>query len=267
MITLSDRLQLMANQIRTGQTVADIGTDHGFLPIYLLQSGIAKKVIMADISPGSLEKARMNFGKFFPAENESSHLSLEGSNKEMRRYDFRLGNGLSVLETGEADAVVIAGMGGILISEIMGVDLEKSRLIERFILQPRNGQGKLRYWLYNNGFLVNKELLVREGKFICEVLVVRSGDCGMGRECGNCGEPGSFRESKGYAGFEADDIRFEIPARLIEDNGALGQEFAQRRLAIEKHILTDMEKGSNISAEKKERQLARVAYLSGLLGK
>ena len=60
MVKLSDRLQLMADLVDDGQTVADIGTDHGFLPIYLWESGKSKKVILADISKGSLQKAMDN---------------------------------------------------------------------------------------------------------------------------------------------------------------------------------------------------------------
>ena len=108
---LSDRLQLIADQITKGETMADIGTDHGFLPINLWETGICSKVIMTDISEPSLRKAKGYAGAY-----------QFGSD-----MDFRVGNGLQVLDKGEVDTVVIAGMGGILMTEILGEDLDKSR--------------------------------------------------------------------------------------------------------------------------------------------
>ena len=152
-----------------------------------------------------------------------------------------------------------------MISEIIGADLEKSRLVERFILQPRNGQGKLRYWLFKNNFVIEKELLVREGKFICEVLVATAGAPPNAGNVRICGEPGSLRGEEKGKECAPDDIRFEVPARLIKENGVLGLEFAKRRLMIEKQILSDIEKNGSSALEKKERQIGRIAYLSELL--
>ena len=150
---LSDRLQLIADEIHCGETMADIGTDHGFLPLYLLEVKKCPKVIMADISRGSLAKAEENC-KLAKAKGD---------------YEFRLGNGIDVLEDGEVDVVVIAGMGGNLIADILEWNLKKSRSIKRYILQPRRHVGKLRHWLYCNGFQIVKESLVEEGKCIIMV--------------------------------------------------------------------------------------------------
>ena len=80
--------------------MADIGTDHGFLPVYLWEAGISPHVIMADISRGSLDKARDNCEMLHPGQD----------------FDLRLGSGIEVLADGEVDAVAIAGMGGILMT-------------------------------------------------------------------------------------------------------------------------------------------------------
>ena len=98
MIKLSDRLNVIAEEIEMGETVADIGTDHGFLPIFLWENRISPKVIMTDISEGSLNKAIENCRRFHP-ETE---------------FDFRLGSGIDVLSEGETDDLIIAGMGGML---------------------------------------------------------------------------------------------------------------------------------------------------------
>lgn len=134
--------------------MADIGTDHGFLPVYLSENGISPHVVLADASSGSLDKARENCRKEAPD----------------AAFDFRLGNGLEVLSSGEVDVVVIAGMGGILIAEILAADPKKTRSFGRFILQPRNNIGRLRAYLLSHGFVIVKEQLVRERKFICEIL-------------------------------------------------------------------------------------------------
>lgn len=157
---LTDRLQMIADGIRAGETMADIGTDHGFLPIYLAESGICPHVIMTDISDGSLTKAEQDLRS---AKTVSSS-ELDG------RTELRLGDGLSVLKPGEVDAVVIAGMGGILMTEILGADPEKARSFGRFILQPRNNPGRLRAFLLDRGFRITREQIVRERRFLCEII-------------------------------------------------------------------------------------------------
>ncbi len=156
---MSDRLLSITEEIREGETVADIGTDHGLLPAFLLKEGISPRVILTDISPLSLEKA----GK----ELERNGL-LSGE-----RFSLRCGHGLSVLEPDEADAVVIAGMGGMLIASLMGEDPGKSRTFGKFILQPRRHTGRLRCFLWENHWLIKKEKFAREGKFIWPVIVAK----------------------------------------------------------------------------------------------
>ena len=147
MIKITPRLKIMADEIEKGETMADIGTDHGFLPIYLWEAGICHKVIMADISRGSLSKAEENCRRLHPDVD----------------FDLRLGSGFEVLESGEFDAVAIAGMGGVLMTEILGADIQKTNSFRKLVLQPRNRVGHLRWWLYNNGFSIVNEKLVREG--------------------------------------------------------------------------------------------------------
>ena len=147
---LTDRLMAMASQVEPGESLADIGTDHGYLPMYLYMEGISPKVIMADVSKGSLNKAKQNCKEICP----------DG------KFDFRLGNGLKVIKRGEVDNVAIAGMGGVLITEILGKDMGKTKTFKKLILQPRTAQGRLRFWLIKKGFDIVEEQLVREGRFI-----------------------------------------------------------------------------------------------------
>ena len=155
MIKLSDRLLSIAEEINT-KTMADIGTDHGFLPIYLYQNEICDKVIMTDVSKGSLEKARVNSERYCPD----------------AKFDLRLGSGLEVIEMGEVETVVLAGMGSPLIAKLIEQDIEKSKSFT-FIIQPRRHEEYLREWLDKNKFQIIKEKLVKERNLICQVLVVR----------------------------------------------------------------------------------------------
>ena len=248
MIKLSDRLQLMADLVDDGQTVADIGTDHGFLPIYLWESGKSNKVILADISKGSLQKAM--------------------DNVDMREYSeevlinnvlFRHGDGIKILEDGEVDAITIAGMGGVLMTEILGENLKKTKSFKKFILQPRNGQGKLRWWLLNNGFSIEKELLVREGKFICEILCVKPSTEVI--------ENIPLPEESGKDFFELNLMKYEFPESILMGNGALAVEFAENKLQTERFILERLEGSSNTEEEKMYLQKERVLYLEELLKK
>ena len=157
---LTERLAAIADEIEKGESVADIGTDHGYLPMYLTKEEISPKVIMADISKGSLNKARRNCRELMPEV----------------KFDFRNGNGLRVIKKGEVDVIVIAGMGGNLICDILGRDLGKAKSCKKLILQPRNNSGCVRSFLYEKGFDIITDLLVMEGNFSCEVIVALRGE-------------------------------------------------------------------------------------------
>ena len=231
MIKLTPRLKTIADEIEKGETMADIGTDHGFLPVYLWEAGICPKVIMADISRGSLSKAEDNCRRLHPCAD----------------FDLRLGSGLEVLESGEVDVVAVAGMGGILMTEIFGADIQKAHSFKKLVLQPRNRIGHLRWWLYNNGFSIVNEKLVREGKFICEVLTA------VPREVAVPGDLGP------------DDIEYEFPHKLVDFRNELTEEYLERKLNLEKQILSSMGKGRFEETEKLRRQNYRVEYLENLL--
>lgn len=136
--------------------MADIGTDHGFLPMALWETGKCRRVILSDVNSGPLEKARENMAK--------AGISMD--------MDMRMGDGLDTIQPGEVTTIVIAGMGGVLMTEILGGDLKKTHTFRKIILQPRNGQDKLRFWLVNHGFRIEKERLVMEKGKICEILLV-----------------------------------------------------------------------------------------------
>jgi tRNA (adenine22-N1)-methyltransferase len=230
---LTDRLQLMANEIETGETMADIGTDHGFLPLYLWKNEISPHVIMCDISEPSLAKAKGAAGAY-------------QFGKEM---EFRAGNGLEVLEAGEVDAIVIAGMGGILIGNILSANPEKTRSFAKFILQPRNNAGHLRYWLISNGYEITKNQLVREGKFICEIITVK---------------PAKEPENENLSLLEGLPARgsayWDLPEDIIYAQPDLAAEFVSVRLGIDEKILAGLDKGNSVDEEQIKTVKMRIEY-------
>lgn len=230
---LTPRLQKIADEIKPGETIADIGTDHGFLPLYLWEQNLSPKAIMADISKGSLDKAADNCRTFRPDVT----------------FDLRLGSGLEVLAPGEVDTVVMAGMGGILMSELLGKDLQKAWSFSKYILQPRRHIGRLRFWLYDNGFSIVNEQLVREGKFICEILTVVPKEVAITRQ------------------MNADDIEYEFPMSLVRFRNDLTEEYLQGKLRLEREILESMKMGTLTTPKELQRQEYRVYYLQSLLGR
>lgn len=140
--------------------MADIGTDHGFLPLYCLQEGLVTRAVLSDVNEGPLKRARE---------------TLEGSQIAPERYDLRLGSGLSVLKRGEVTTAVIAGMGGELIASILAEDPAVTDSVKRFVLQPRSRSGQLRSWLWENGWAVRKESFAKERGRLCQILCVEKG--------------------------------------------------------------------------------------------
>lgn len=152
---LSERLKTIADLIPYEETMADIGTDHGFLPVYLIETGRSPNAIATDISEDSLQKA----------------IDLAKGKKLDNMLSTRRGDGLDVIGKAEVDNVIIAGMGGILISDILGKDIEKAKSFKRLILQPRSKIGFLRKWLRDHNFTIERETLVKELDKICEIIV------------------------------------------------------------------------------------------------
>ncbi len=154
---LSERMRKIACLVRGG-SCADIGTDHGHIPIWLSLEGRCGKLILTDIAEGPLQKARENIAGL-------------GANLS----DLRLGAGLEPLEAGEAETVIIAGMGGELIASILEKDPVKTFSFSRFVLQPRSREAALRMRLEKMGLPVTGEYLVREGRRICQIIVCEPG--------------------------------------------------------------------------------------------
>lgn len=136
--------------VTEGNSVADVGTDHGYIPIYLMQNGLAPFAVAMDINEGPLGRALDNIRAF----------GLED------RINARLCDGLSGLEVGETDSIVIAGMGGLLTVRILESALDKAHAARELVLSPHSDVDAVRAFLAENSFAVTDERIVKEdGKF------------------------------------------------------------------------------------------------------
>ncbi len=146
-IYLTPRLSAAASLIKGGGIVADIGTDHGYLPVYLIQSGKIERAIAADI------------GKM-PLENAAKAVSQYGLSDKI---ELRLSDGLNSFSENEADEIIFAGMGGTLIAEkLKEIPWTRNKNLH-FVFQPQSRAEDLRGFLYANGFEIGKELATHEG--------------------------------------------------------------------------------------------------------
>ena len=155
-IPLSNRLLACCDFVRRGDRVADVGSDHGYLGIYLLTRGIAGSVIESDVAEGPLQSAMRNAMKFGTKSKMSFHLS-DGVQNIPRDFDV----------------LVCAGMGA---DTIMSIIHRSAHWLKdpryRFILQCQSKRPELRQWLYDEGFRINRETLAKDGKFVYSIMEV-----------------------------------------------------------------------------------------------
>ncbi len=157
-IRLSDRLEAVVSFVLPGSSVADVGTDHGYVPIALVSRGIAVHALAMDVREGPLARAREHIGRY----------GLNG------RIETRLSDGVAALKPGEADTVIAAGMGGELILHILGDGQRLWDSVEHWILSPQSEPEKVRVYLQENGFLIAREkMLCEDGKYYVVMDAVR----------------------------------------------------------------------------------------------
>ena len=150
MVKISNRLMTAAALVTQGYTLADVGTDHGYIPIYLLQQKKIPSAIAMDINEGPLERAK-------------EHIALYG----LQAYiQTRLSDGVAALKPGEVEAVLIAGMGGGLVMHILKDGEKVCQSAKELILQPQSEIEHVREFLREEGYTILAEDMVYEdGKF------------------------------------------------------------------------------------------------------
>ena len=150
MLKISERLATVASLIPKGAHLVDVGTDHGYVPIWLLQKQHIVSAIAMDVNKGPLARARENRDKY-------------GFTDVM---DLRLSNGLEKLKPGEGDSVLIAGMGGPLMIRIIEEGRRNASSIQTWVLQPQSEIPSVRRYLHEHDFKIIEEIMLKDdGKY------------------------------------------------------------------------------------------------------
>ena len=216
---LSPRLQAMAELIPSGSVVADIGTDHGYLPVYLILNKICRRTVASDVNQAPLQQAKETVAAF----NCTQEISV------------RLGNGLQIIETADKiDTVVIAGMGGQSIAAILRDGRDKLKDVRQLILQPMSEEGYLRLFLAQNGFALTHEALAREGRHFYEIILARAG-----------------QEQ------ETDLFRISFGPRLLERKPPLLPEFLEEKIRKLNVVYHSLQKARKDDVSRKLRDVER----------
>lgn len=140
----------MANLVTPGKRLADIGTDHGYVPIWLYEQGRIPSALAMDLREGPLQRAK-------------EHIRMHGLDEKIKT---RLSDGLEKLLPGEADSIVIAGMGGMLVVKILTQGQAVLDSVQELILQPQSDLDAVREYLHRTGFvIVQEEMVFEEGKY------------------------------------------------------------------------------------------------------
>lgn len=224
---LSKRLDLIVNHIKDCDTLVDVGTDHGYIPIHVVKSGICKSAIASDINKDPLDKAKLN--AIFEEVDE--------------KIDTRLGGGLSTVEVNEVEACVIAGMGGNLIRDILEADKEKVKGFKFLILQPAQNPEVLREYLYTNGYeVIEEDLCIEEDRYY-ELFKVRVKE----------GEETSL-----------DPIYYEISPKLLRDRHPLMKDYITYKKEKYEKILGFIEDDTESAEARKNELEAKINILTNL---
>ena len=227
---LSKRLKRIAEHVDKCESVADIGTDHGYIPIYLVKEGICKKAIASDINKGPIEKAKVN-------------VAFEGVSDKVKCL---LGPGLNRLKVGEVNGVILAGMGGNLTRDILLADMDKVKKYDFIILQPAQNPEVLREFLYKNDYeIIDEDLIKDEGRFY-ELFKVK------------------YNENSEKLVFE-DELEYEVSPLLREKSHPLFKEFIEEKINKCETILSFIKEDTEAAKKRKIDLEEKINKLKGML--
>lgn len=253
-VVLSDRLQAIASMVTPGNRVCDIGCDHGFVPIYLVQQGISPGALAMDVREGPLSQAGIHIRE----------CGLEAL------IQIRLSDGLASFRTGEADTLICAGMGGRLMMRILVEEAEKAASFRELILQPQSEIQLFRAFLRGQGYLVTDENMIEEdGKFYPMMKAVYLGNNVQSAETGRkpveinktLPQEDSSGDNDGH-----DDFRIQMEDRygplLLQRKHPVLYRYLEREVRICDKILEQMraqgtdgpEKSGRIEAINRQKQ-------------
>lgn len=220
------RLAAVAELVPPCKRIADIGTDHAYLPIELIKTGKVAKAVAADIGRGPLQAAR-------------EHVEGAGLTAQI---SCRLGNGLQVLRPGEVDGIIMAGMGGPLMVDILAAAPAVVERLRFMVLQPMTKSGRVRRYLQRSGWHVERESLALESDVLYQIIYALPG-----------------ADESTYT-----DLEYEVGPRLRESKAPLLALHYERLLAEKKYIVAQLQ-ASPAQAERAAQLMADIKVLEGWL--
>ncbi|GIQ68002.1 SAM-dependent methyltransferase [Xylanibacillus composti] len=224
--------------------MADIGSDHALLPVYLIQAGKAARAVAGEVNTGPFRAAKRQV--------ESAGLASQ--------IDVRLGDGLQVVQPGEVDAVAIAGMGGGLIRDILHAGRDRLSGVKRLVLQPNVGEELVRYWLAENGWFLSAERILEEDGLTYEILTADRVE--------QAAEKNLALYAKREVGGRtiSSSALYKLGPYLLEERSGAYMAKWQRELAKRKAVVKQMERAASPeAAERKERLLKEIDELEEAL--
>ena len=225
---LSKRLNFIINNIEKTSVLADIGTDHGYIPLYATRNGLCDKAIAIDINKDPLDKARLN-------------AILEGAGDEL---EFRLGDGFTPLKKDEVEVAIIAGMGGNLIRDILEESIDKVSSLNYLILVPAQNPEVLREYLYNNDYEIICEDLCEEEGIYYELFKVRKKD----------GESMAL-----------DSIYYEVSPKLLMQKHPLIKDYLNSKIDNYKRILSFITESTVSAKDRREKVQEKINIISNMI--
>lgn len=218
---LSKRLQAVADLVTPGYKIVDVGTDHAYIPIYLVEKEIVPMAVAMDINKGPLERATEHIREY----------------KLENQIQTRLSNGLQHLHKEEVDAVILAGMGGNLIVNILSDNMEKTESLKECILQPQSEIAKVRAFLLEKGFsFIQENMVLDDGKYYPMMKVVPP------------------KADKKQMPVVWSEVELQYGKLLLEQKNPILKQFLERESDIKGDILSklDQVQGAHILARKAE---------------
>lgn len=228
-VALSKRLRTVAGMVTKGNRVCDVGCDHGFVSIYLVQQGISPKVLATDLREGPLRAAR-------------EHVAAYGLEEQI---ETRFSDGLHNYEAGEADALICAGMGGGLMMRILEAEREKTDSFREMVLQPQSEIEKFRRFLRENGYrILDEEMVEEDGKFYQVIRAAGKDALSMTTDCSD----------------ELCKLEDRYGPVLLRKKTPVFLSFLEREAAVFEEILANLRE-QGLAEEKRRARYAEVALL------
>lgn len=218
---LSKRLQAVADLVTAGYKMADIGTDHAYIPISLVSKERIPGAVAMDVNEGPLERAQIHVREYHMED----------------RIEMRLSDGFSALKPGEAQSAVIAGMGGALMIRILKEGAETVSSLDECILQPQSEIEKVRAFLLEEGFLFLEENMVKDDGKYYPMMKVKPG-----------GRKPQERWSK-------EQLRYG--KLLLEGKNPVLREFLEREIRLKREILSEIRGMDSERTQKRREELEK----------